>query len=66
MKSFLKAFATISLISVVTRLISFIFKIYLSRKLGAEILGLYQICFSILGLFSCLSASGIPVTLSRL
>lgn len=66
MKNFLKAFATVSLISVFTRLISFIFKIYLSRKLGAEVLGLYQICFSILGLFSCLSASGIPVTLSRL
>lgn len=49
-----------------TRLISFIFKIYLSRKLGAEILGIYQICFSIFGLFSCICASGIPVTLSRM
>lgn len=49
-----------------TRLCSFVFKIYLSRKLGAEILGLYQISMSLLMLFASLSASGLPVTLSRL
>ncbi|MDE5990760.1 MAG: oligosaccharide flippase family protein, partial [Clostridia bacterium] len=66
MRKLFKAFATVTLISVFTRLLSFVFKIYLSRKLGAEILGLYQICMSVFMLFACICSSGIPVTLSRI
>lgn len=66
MRNLFKAFAMVSVVSMLTRLMSFIFKIYLSRELGAEILGVYQIVFSILGLFSCLSSSGLPTTLSRI
>ena len=65
MKKIFKAFFTVTAISVATRLISFIFKIYISRKLGAEIMGVYQICLSVFMLFVSLAASGLPVTLSR-
>lgn len=66
MRKLFKAFATVTLVSVITRLLSFVFKIYLSRKLGAEILGLYQICMSVFMLFACICCSGLPVTLSRI
>ncbi|MDE6550154.1 MAG: oligosaccharide flippase family protein [Clostridia bacterium] len=65
MKKIFKAFFTVTAISVATRFISFIFKIYISRKLGAEIMGVYQICLSVFMLFVSLAASGLPVTLSR-
>jgi len=51
--------------SSMTRLLSFLFKIYLSRKVGAEILGLIQMSISVFALFCTLSASGIPLILSR-
>jgi stage V sporulation protein B len=44
---------------------AFIFKIYLSRTLGAEVIGLYHIALSVYGLLTCITASGIPLTLSR-
>ncbi|MBD5099960.1 MAG: oligosaccharide flippase family protein [Clostridiales bacterium] len=66
MRKLFKAFATVTIISVATRLMSFVFKIYLSRKLGAEILGLYQICMSVFMLFACICSAGLPVTLSRI
>lgn len=66
MRKIFKAFAIVTLISTITRGLSFVFKIYLSRKLGAEILGLYQICASVFMLFACICTSGLPVTLSRI
>ncbi|MDE6188653.1 MAG: oligosaccharide flippase family protein, partial [Clostridia bacterium] len=66
MRKLFKAFATVTIISIITRLLSFVFKIYLSRKLGAEVLGLYQICASVFMLFACICSSGLPVTLSRI
>ena len=64
-KKVIKAVATVTVFSVFTRALSFLFKIYLSRTLGAEVVGLYQICISIFYLFAALSASGLPVVLSR-
>lgn len=57
--------ATVTVFGVFTRALSFIFKIYLSRALGAEAIGLYQIAISVFYLFASLSASGIPLVLSR-
>ena len=51
--------------SIVTRLLSFFFKIYLSRRVGAEVLGLFQMTTSIFGLFCTIAGSGIPLMLSR-
>lgn len=57
--------ATVTVFGVFTRIISFVFKIYLSRALGAEAIGLYQIAVSVFYLFASVSAGGIPVVLSR-
>lgn len=65
LKGIFRAVATVTLISVITRFLSFVFRVYLSRRLGAEVLGLYQITTSIFMLFVCFSSSGLPVTLSR-
>lgn len=64
-KKIFKAVATVTVFAVVTRTLSFVFKIYLSRTLGAEVVGLYQICLSTFFLFSSLGASGLPTVLSR-
>ncbi len=64
-KKVIKAVATVTVFSVFTRGLSFLFKIYLSRALGAETVGLYQISISMFYLFACFSASGIPLVLSR-
>ena len=53
-----------TLFAVVTRLLSFLFKIWMSRTLGAEAVGLYQIAFSVLLLLFALTA-GAPTVLSR-
>lgn len=64
-KKVLASVATVTVFGVFTRALSFIFKIYLSRALGAEAIGLYQIAISVFYLFASLSASGIPLVLSR-
>ena len=66
MKSILKTVGIITLFSILTRLLGFIFRIFLSRKLGAEGLGIYQISASIISVFMTLVASGIPLTTAKL
>ena len=65
MKTLKQSTALIMLFSIITRLTSFFFKIYLSRRVGAEVLGLFQMTASVFGLFCTLAASGIPPMLSR-
>lgn len=64
-KKFFASVATVTVFGVFTRIISFVFKIYLSRTLGAEAIGLYQMALSVFFLFASISASGIPLVLSR-
>ncbi len=66
MKSIFKAVAIVTIFSVLTRTLGFFFRIYLSRKLGAEGIGLYQMATSVLGIFMTLIASGIPLTTAKL
>ncbi len=65
MKSIFKAVAVVTLFSVITRLLGFFFRIFLSRKLGAECLGLYQMATSILAIFMTLISSGLPLTTAK-
>ena len=51
--------------SMATRLIAFLFKIYLSRTVGAEALGLFSMGLAVFGLLTMVSSSGIPLTVSR-
>ena len=66
MKSIFKAVATITIFSVITRALGFFFRIFLSRKLGAEGVGLFQMASSVLGIFMTLVSSGIPLTTAKL
>lgn len=52
--------------SLVTRLMAFVFKVFLSRTLGAEALGLFSMGLAMFGLLTMLPSSGIPLTVSRL
>lgn len=63
--SFRRTTLIVMIFSIVTRLIAFVFKIYLSRVVGAENLGLYQIGIAMLALVTMFACSGIPLTVSR-
>ncbi len=58
--------AIVTVFSTVERLLGFIYRIYLSRTLGAEGVGIYQITLSVIGLLMTITASGIPITVSRI
>ncbi|MBO5776455.1 MAG: oligosaccharide flippase family protein [Clostridia bacterium] len=60
-----KSVVTVTGFSIITRGLSFIFKIYLSRTVGAEVMGLYQIAMTVFFLFIALSTGGISTVLSR-
>ena len=64
MNGTIKSFSIVTGFSVATRLLSFLFKIWMSRTLGAEAVGLYQIAFSVLVLLFSFTA-GAPTVLSR-
>ncbi len=53
-------------LSVAERFLGFLYRIILSRLLGAEGLGLYQIALSLFGLFAVVGSGGIPITVSRM
>ncbi len=65
MRSIFKAVATITIFSVLTRALGFLFRIYLSRTIGAEGLGLFQISLSVFVVLESFIASGIPITVSK-
>lgn len=60
-----KAVAFVTIFSVLTRALGFLLRIYLSRVLGAELLGSYQVAMSIFGVLLTLVASGLPTIISR-
>ncbi len=65
-KLIVKTMMTVTAFSCVERLLGFIYRIFLSRYLGAEGLGLYQVSISVVGLIMTLTSSGIPITVSRI
>ncbi len=66
MKSLFKTVALITFFSVLTRICGFFFRIYLSRTIGAESLGLYQVAFSIFMVLLTIVSSGLPLIISRM
>ncbi len=50
---------------VLTRLIGFFYKIFLSREVGAEGLGIYQLIFPITGICFSITSAGIQTSISR-
>ncbi len=65
-KNLFKAVFIITLFSILTRIFGFFIRIFMSRNLGAEIIGIYQISVSIASVFLTIVSSGIPLTISRL
>ena len=66
LKNLYKAVFTITVFSILTRVMGFFTRIFISRELGAEAMGVYQISSSILAVFLTIVNSGIPLTISRL
>lgn len=64
MNKTVKSFGIVTGFSIATRLVSFIFKMWMSRALGAEVVGLYQIALSVLLMLFTITA-GAPTVLSR-
>ena len=61
----IKAVALITVFSILTRILGFVFRIYLSWEMGAEMLGIYQVAMSVVGVLMMLVSSGLPLTLSK-
>ena len=58
--------ATVTILSCIERGLGFLYRVFLSRNVGSEGLGLYQIALSVIGVIMTVSASGIPITVSRM
>lgn len=65
-KLFLKNTVILTVSSIVLRLIAVFFGAYLSRKIGTEGMGLFQLIFSVYNFASTLATSGIYLTVTRL
>jgi len=63
--TFARAVALITVFAVATRAIGFVFRIFLSRVLGAEMLGVYQIAMAFFMVFLTLVSSGLPLAISK-
>ena len=61
-----KSAAQVTIFSTVEKALSFLYRIFLSRTIGAEGLGIYQICLTVFAVFLTAASSGVPVTVSRL
>ena len=66
MKKLFKALAILTSFSVLTRALGFLFRIFLSRLIGAEGLGVYQISFSVFIVLETFVSSGLPLVVSKL
>ena len=58
--------AYVTVFSVVEKTCGFLYRIILSRTLGSEGMGIYQIALSVFAVLATAAASGIPLTVSRL
>ena len=57
--------AVVTLFSAAEHCLGFLYRIILSRTIGSEGLGVYQAAYTVFAVFLTISASGLPVTLSR-
>lgn len=66
MRKFFKTVAIVTVFSICEKFLGFLYRIYLSRTIGAEGMGLYQVALSVFALLLTICASGTPITVSRL
>lgn len=65
-RGFFKTVAVVTVFSVSEKFLGFLYRIFMSRTIGTEGIGLYQVALSVFSLFYTASCSGTPVTVSRL
>ena len=65
MKPIAKAVMTITIFNVAERALGFLFKIYLSREIGAVGMGIYSVALSFFFVLLTLIVSGIPLVVSK-
>ena len=61
-----RAAAMVTIFSVVEKFFGFVYRIVLSRTLGSEGMGIYQVALSVFAVLATIAASGLPLTVSRL
>ncbi len=66
MRKFFKTVAIVTVFSVSEKFLGFLYRIFLSRTIGAEGMGLYQVALSVFALLLTICSSGTPITVSRL
>lgn len=66
MRRFFKTVAIVTVFSFSEKFLGFLYRIFLSRTIGAEGMGLYQVALSVFALLFTACCSGTPVTVSRL
>ncbi|MEG1948535.1 MAG: oligosaccharide flippase family protein, partial [Clostridia bacterium] len=66
MKSLFKTVSLVLFFTILTRAAGFLLRIFLSREIGAEQLGIYQISLSIFVVLATAVSSGLPLVISRL
>lgn len=65
MQSLYRSAAIVTVFAVFEHFLGFLYRIILSRLLGPEGLGVYQVALTVFAVFLTLSSSGLPITLSR-
>jgi len=66
MKPIFKTVATLSILALLTRVMGFVFKIYLSRQLEPVNIGIYQVAISVFFVLATCTSSGIPLVVGKL
>ena len=61
-----KTAAVVTVFSAFEHCLGFLYRIILSRTLGSEGLGVYQVALTVFAVFLTATASGLPITLSRI
>lgn len=64
-KSLLTSFMIITIFNALDRTLGFFFRIYLSREMGAENMGVYQVASSVFLALLTLITSGVPLVVSK-
>jgi len=65
-KSIAKGALILTLAGIITRILGFVYRVYMSNTIGAEGMGLYQLIVPIYMLVWSISSSGISTTISKL
>lgn len=66
MRRFYKTVMTVTVFSVCEKFLGFLYRVYLSRTIGSEGMGVYQVALSVFALIFTVTCSGTPITVSRL